>query len=237
MIEVSGLRKAYPGVVALDGVSLQIRPGEVVGLAGENGAGKSTLLKALVGLVRPDEGTISVRGRQVRLRGVAEAAAHGIGMVFQEQSLVPNLTAAENILLGCEGSGVRLGVYRWRRLRELAQAQLDKIGSRVDPMARTETRASPSGRWWRSPRCWPSRSAPRSRPWCCSTSPPRCWRPRRSRPCSRRSSGCASTPRWSSSPTGWTRCSRSATGSTCCAADRSRERSTRPPPTPPTCTG
>ncbi|GAA4038741.1 sugar ABC transporter ATP-binding protein [Nonomuraea soli] len=139
MIEVSGLRKAYPGVVALDGVSLQIRPHEVVGLAGENGAGKSTLLKALVGLVRPDSGTIRIRGREVRLRGVAQAATEGIGMVFQEQSLVPNLTAAENILLGCEGSAVRLGLYRWRRLRELAQAQLDKIGSRVDPMARTET--------------------------------------------------------------------------------------------------
>ncbi|MFI6480895.1 sugar ABC transporter ATP-binding protein [Nonomuraea sp. NPDC050663] len=139
ILEVEGLRKAYPGVVALDGVSLHVRRHEVVGLAGENGAGKSTLLKALTGLVRPDAGSIRVRGRELRLRGVAHAASEGIGMVFQEQSLVPNLTAAENILLGCEGQGVRHGVYRWRRLRELAQVQLDKIGSKVDPLARTDT--------------------------------------------------------------------------------------------------
>jgi len=139
VLEVTDLRKAYPGVIALDGVSLSVRPHEVIGLAGENGAGKSTLLKALVGLVRPDAGTIAVRGRQVRIKGVADAAGHGIGMVFQEQSLVPNITAAENIVLGFEGAGVRRGIYRWKTLRQLAQVQLDKIGSRVDPMARTET--------------------------------------------------------------------------------------------------
>ena len=139
VLQVRGLTKRYPGVTALDGVTLHVNRHEVVGLAGENGAGKSTLLKALVGLVRPDEGTISVRGVDVRLRGVAQAAAEGIGMVFQEQSLVPNITAAENIMLGCEGAGVRFGTYRWKRLRELAQVQLDKIGSKVDPMARTET--------------------------------------------------------------------------------------------------
>ena len=139
VLDVEAVHKRYPGVIALNGVSLRVGRHEVVGLAGENGAGKSTLLKILVGLERPDSGALRVRGREVRLRGVARAAAEGIGMVFQEQSLVPNLTAAENILLGCEGAAVRLGVYRWRRLAELAKAQLDKIGSTVDPMARTET--------------------------------------------------------------------------------------------------
>ena len=138
-LEVRGLVKHYPGVKALDGVDLVVRQNEVLGLAGENGAGKSTLLKALVGLVRPDAGEIWVRGEKVRLRSVVEAADHGIGMVFQEQSLVPNLTAAENIVLGSEGAGVRRGVYRWDTMRKLAQEQLDKIGSHIDPLARTDT--------------------------------------------------------------------------------------------------
>jgi len=138
-LEVRGLVKSYPGVKALAGVDFHVRPNEVLGLAGENGAGKSTLLKALVGLVRPDAGEIFVRGEQVRLRSVVDAAEHGIGMVFQEQSLVPNLTAAENIVLGSEGPGVRRGVYRWKQMRELAQEQLDKIGSHIDPLARTDT--------------------------------------------------------------------------------------------------
>ncbi|HSU01476.1 MAG TPA: sugar ABC transporter ATP-binding protein [Nocardioides sp.] len=138
-LEVRGLVKHYPGVKALDGVDLVVHQNEVLGLAGENGAGKSTLLKALVGLVRPDAGEIWVRGEKVRLRSVVDAADHGIGMVFQEQSLVPNLTAAENIVLGSEGKGVRRGIYRWDAMRRLAQEQLDKIGSRIDPLARTDT--------------------------------------------------------------------------------------------------
>ncbi len=138
-LEVRGLVKHYPGVKALDGVDLVVHEHEVLGLAGENGAGKSTLLKALVGLVKPDAGEIWVRGEQVRLKSVVDAADHGIGMVFQEQSLVPNLTAAENIVLGSEGPGIRRGVYRWDAMRRLAQQQLDKIGSHIDPLARTDT--------------------------------------------------------------------------------------------------
>ncbi|MFE7506643.1 sugar ABC transporter ATP-binding protein [Promicromonospora sp. NPDC057488] len=138
-LEVRGLVKHYPGVKALDGVDLVVRQHEVLGLAGENGAGKSTLLKALVGLVRPDAGEIWVRGERVRLRSVVDAADHGLGMVFQEQSLVPNLTAAENIVLGSEGPGVRRGIYRWGTMRKLAQEQLDKIGSHIDPLARTDS--------------------------------------------------------------------------------------------------
>jgi ribose transport system ATP-binding protein len=138
-LEVRGLVKHYPGVKALDGVDLVVHQNEVLGLAGENGAGKSTLLKALVGLVRPDAGEIWVRGERVRLKSIVDAADHGIGMVFQEQSLVPNLTAAENIVLGSEGPGVRRGIYRWGTMRRLAQEQLDKIGSHIDPLARTDT--------------------------------------------------------------------------------------------------
>jgi len=139
VLAVRGVTKRYPGVLALDRMTLEVRPHEVVGLIGENGAGKSTLLKSLIGLAQPDEGTIEVRGTQVRLRGVAHAASVGIGMVFQEQSLVPNITVAENILLGAEGSAVRGGLFRWRRMAAQAQVQLDKIGSTVSPRARTDS--------------------------------------------------------------------------------------------------
>jgi len=139
VLAVEGLTKRYPGVLALDRMSFEVRPHEVVGLIGENGAGKSTLLKSLVGLVRPDAGTIRVHGEPVKLRGVEHAGSVGIGMVFQEQSLVPNITVAENILLGAERAGIRTGVYRWGALNALAQEQLDKIGSPVDPSARTDT--------------------------------------------------------------------------------------------------
>ena len=139
VLSVEGLVKRYPGVAALDRMSFEVRPREVVGLIGENGAGKSTLLKCLVGLVRPDEGQIRVRGDAVRLRGVTHAGSVGVGMVFQEQSLVPNISVAENILLGAERSGARGGIYRWSTMYELAQHQLDKIGSKIDPAARMDT--------------------------------------------------------------------------------------------------
>jgi len=138
VLAVHDLRKRYAETTALDGVSFEVRPHEVVGLIGENGAGKSTLLKMLVGLVQPDEGWIELRGSRVKMRGIAQAGAAGIGMVFQEQSLIPNLTVAENILLAAEGSAVVGGVYRWPELRRRAQAQLDKIGSSIRPEAITE---------------------------------------------------------------------------------------------------
>lgn len=138
VLAVRDLRKRFAETRALDGVSFEVRPHEVVGLIGENGAGKSTLLKALVGLIQPDSGSIEMRGVPVKMRGIAQAGAAGIGMVFQEQSLIPNLTVAENIFLGAEGGAVVGGVYRWRELNRRAQAQLDKIGSRISPTALTE---------------------------------------------------------------------------------------------------
>ena len=101
-----------------------------------------------------------MRGEKVRLRSVVDAANHGVGMVFQEQSLVPNLTAAENIVLGSEGPGVRRGIYRWDTMRKLAQEQLDKIGSTSTRWPAPTRSASPTGRWSRSPRCCASSSAP-----------------------------------------------------------------------------
>jgi ribose transport system ATP-binding protein len=139
VLAVAGLTKRYPGTVALDSASLEIRPHEVVGLIGENGAGKSTLLKILAGCVAPDAGMISLRGKRVAFRGVVDATRAGIGMLFQEQSLIPNITVAENIVLGAEGSGIRLGIYRWRELNAIAQRQLDKISSSIAPTVMTES--------------------------------------------------------------------------------------------------
>ncbi len=139
VLTTNALTKKYPGTVALDAVDIKIRPHEVLGLIGENGAGKSTLLKILAGSVRPDAGAMSVRGRPVHFRSVSDATRAGIGMVYQEQSLIPNITVAENILLGTERSGVSLGFYRWNAINALAQRQLDKIHSPISPRTRTET--------------------------------------------------------------------------------------------------
>jgi ABC-type sugar transport system ATPase subunit len=92
--------KAYPGVQALDGVSFDVRPGEVHALMGENGAGKSTLMKIAGGVVRPDAGTVEVAGRPVQLTSPRDAARAGIQVVFQELTVLDNLDVAHNLLVG-----------------------------------------------------------------------------------------------------------------------------------------
>ncbi|SFU96886.1 sugar ABC transporter ATP-binding protein [Pseudoduganella namucuonensis] len=139
VLRVERVSKRYAGVRALDEVTLELRAGEVVGLVGANGAGKSTLLKVMAGLCQPDSGRIVLRGRELALRDRAAAAAAGIGMVFQEQSLLPNLSVAENIMLGHEGAALRAGLfYDWTALNALAAAQLGKLGSAIAPSARTD---------------------------------------------------------------------------------------------------
>jgi ribose transport system ATP-binding protein len=125
VLRVEGVGKRFGAARALHDVSIEIRAREVVGLVGANGAGKSTLLKVMAGLCQPDAG---------RAECIAGA---GIGMVFQELSLLPNLSVAENILLGHEGAAVRAGFYNWKTLHALAAAQLRKLGSDISPAART----------------------------------------------------------------------------------------------------
>lgn len=138
VIEVVNATKRFPGVVALDDVSLEIRPNEVVGLIGENGAGKSTVLKILSGVYTLDQGEIRIGGQATRIRSPRHAAELGIGMVHQEQSLIGTVTVAENILLGAEGDAVKGGFYRWPQLNAKAQTQLDKIHSKIRPNEKTE---------------------------------------------------------------------------------------------------
>ena len=138
-LRVEGLCKRFGDTYALRGVTLEVLPREVVGLVGENGAGKSTLLKVMAGVTSPDAGTMMVRGSAVRWRKVRDAADSGIGMMFQEPSLVPDITVAENILLAHEGSAVRLGIYRWHELFARAKDLLVKLGMNVSPGADAHT--------------------------------------------------------------------------------------------------
>src|SRR6187397_2941063 len=127
LLEVVDLSKSFGPVQAVQGLSLDVRAGEIHAVCGHNGAGKSTLVKTLVGLVRPDEGTIRFRGEELSLRNPLDAQGHGIALVNQELSLVPELSVEDNIYLG--GLDVPL-VYRQRRLSERARAVLDQLGLR-----------------------------------------------------------------------------------------------------------
>ena len=137
MLTLSHVSKSFVGVHALRDVTVEVRRREVVGLIGENGAGKSTLMRILAGSLRPDSGQMTIDGQTLSLRSPREANAHGIGMVFQEQSLLLNMTVAENIFLGQETPFVRRGMIGWRRLNAAARAQLAKVGMDIDPASRT----------------------------------------------------------------------------------------------------
>src|SRR3954467_14318883 len=127
ILEVVDFSKSFGPVRAIQGLSLDVRVGEVHAICGHNGAGKSTLVKALVGLVKPDEGVIRFDGQELTLRNPHDAQAHGIALVNQELSLVPELSVEDNIFLG--GLDVPL-LYRRRRLSEHARSVLDQLGLR-----------------------------------------------------------------------------------------------------------
>src|SRR5437879_10191437 len=110
VLEAAGIRKQFPGVVALDDVSLRLRSGEIQALVGENGAGKSTLVKILAGVYQPDAGSLLADGLQITLHGPAAALAAGIAVIYQEPALFPDLSVAENMFIGRQplGSGRRI---------------------------------------------------------------------------------------------------------------------------------
>ncbi len=137
VLEVREVSKAFPGVQALDRVSLELRRHEILGLVGENGAGKSTLLKILVGLYTADSGEIVLCDQPFQPRSVKEAGENGVAMVFQEQSLLPNLTVRENIFLGNEEPFMRWGIINWKKMSQEAEKQLAKVGSPVSAEAYT----------------------------------------------------------------------------------------------------
>ncbi|WP_324030402.1 ATP-binding cassette domain-containing protein [Pantoea sp. JZ2] len=128
-LEAEGISKLFPGVKALDNVSLRVRPGTVHALMGENGAGKSTLMKCLIGMYRPDQGSIKIKGEPVQFRDTMDALRSGISMIHQELNLVPHMTVAENIWLGREP--VKFGFVDHARLNEETQQLLSRLNIRL----------------------------------------------------------------------------------------------------------
>ncbi|GHG06837.1 sugar ABC transporter ATP-binding protein [Amycolatopsis bullii] len=137
MVRMSGIRKEFPGVLALDGVDFRMYPGEVHALMGENGAGKSTLIKVLTGVYGVDAGTIELGGDDVAFSGPGEAQQAGISTVYQEVNLCPNLSVAENVCLGREPR--RLGRIQWGPMRKRAEELLARLDVHVDVSAELST--------------------------------------------------------------------------------------------------
>jgi ribose transport system ATP-binding protein len=134
LLELSEITKTYPGVVALDRVSLSVRPGEVIGLIGENGAGKSTLMKVLGGVVEPTSGVIRIAGQERRSLSVADAIAAGIAFVHQELNLFDNLDVAANVFIGREPlRGGPLKLIDREALHRRVQPLLDRLGVEFGP--------------------------------------------------------------------------------------------------------
>ncbi len=135
-IEMRGIVKRFPGVVANNGIDFVVRKGEIHALLGENGAGKSTLMNILFGLYHPDEGEILVNGQLVRFENARDAVLAGLAMVHQHFMLIPRFTVTENIILGFEGSGIALDrAAAGKRVAELAS----QYGLDVDPDAIVST--------------------------------------------------------------------------------------------------
>src|SRR5512147_3164700 len=129
LLEMKGIGKSFPGVRALEGVSLTVREGQVHALLGENGAGKSTLIKILSGAYTKDEGEILFDGKPVQIRIPEDAQALGISTIYQEFNLARNLTVAENIFLGhLPRKGMRVD---WETARKRSREILDRLGANI----------------------------------------------------------------------------------------------------------
>ncbi len=132
LLRMRGITKRFPGVVALQGVSLSLKAGEVLALMGENGAGKSTLMKILGGVQPPDEGEISIDGVPVTLSGVKDSKAQGIALIHQELMLAPNLDITSNIFLGNEGAkGGLFGPLNRPKMNTRAAELIARVGLRL----------------------------------------------------------------------------------------------------------
>jgi ribose transport system ATP-binding protein len=137
LLEVRQIRKSFPGVRALKGVSLTLARGEVLAVIGENGAGKSTLMKILAGVQRADSGEVLIEGRALEIRSVQEALAQGFALIHQELNLADNLDVAANIFLGREQR--RAGLIDKARQRREARQFLRAVGLDVDPAVLVST--------------------------------------------------------------------------------------------------
>ena len=135
LLALTEISKSFGGIDALKGVNFDLRGGEIHGLVGQNGAGKSTLMKIIAGVYLDYQGTMRLDGAVTRFRSVHDAQAAGIGMVYQELSPIPDLTVAENVLLGRQPTG-RFGVVNWRRMFREADDHLGGLGIEINARAR-----------------------------------------------------------------------------------------------------
>ena len=133
--ELRSVSKQFPGVQALDDVSLTIRAGEIHALVGENGSGKSNLAKCLAGVHQPESGELRYKGEHVELFHPFEAQAHGVATIYQEFSLVPPLTVSENIFLGRQISRSKLRGLDWDEMRLRTSDILEQLAIDIDPQA------------------------------------------------------------------------------------------------------
>ena len=138
LLEVRRVSKSFPGVVAVDDVSLRVERGTVHALIGENGAGKSTLMKIIAGIIPADAGELCLLGRTLKLRGPRQALESGIAMIHQELNLMPTMTVAENIWIGREPAGA-LGLVSHRELHRRTRALLERLRIDLDPQAEVRT--------------------------------------------------------------------------------------------------
>ncbi|MEO1987278.1 MAG: sugar ABC transporter ATP-binding protein [Martelella sp.] len=132
-IRLENITKTYGPVTAIARASIEIRPGEVIGLVGENGAGKSTLMRILSGGARPTSGDYTIDGKPVQFSGPLDANAAGIAMVYQEQSLILTLSVAENIYLGQEWRFMKYGLVNHAAMRKAARRNLEKVELDINP--------------------------------------------------------------------------------------------------------
>src|SRR5271169_3555618 len=139
LLEMQNIRKQYPGVLALDNVSFDLRAGEVHCLLGENGAGKSTLMKVLSGALQKDSGSILIDGKEAEFSSPADSQRCGIGMIYQDFKLVPELSVAENILLGNEPKKRHLPLIDFKTMHESARAVLAQLGEEIPTTAIVST--------------------------------------------------------------------------------------------------
>lgn len=130
---MTGISKHFPGVQALDHVSLDVSPGEIHGLLGENGAGKSTLIKILSGAYHPDAGSIELGGQPIQVHNPHHAQEQGVVTIYQEFNLVPSLSVAENVFIGREPG--RPPFISWSALQNQTRAITDRLGMNLNPMA------------------------------------------------------------------------------------------------------
>ena len=136
LLEMRGISKRFPGVVALNNVSLEARPGEIVALVGENGAGKSTLMKILGGIHQPDAGEIRINGEAITIHSVNDSMRLGVGFIHQELNTLPNLDVAANVFLGREPRfGGFLNLIDRRKIEGETEKLLNRLGVAVSPRA------------------------------------------------------------------------------------------------------